>query len=302
MRAITLQGVIATVVTPFDANDALDEDALRSELRYLLAANVHGICVCGSTGEGNTLSVDESARVVAIAAEEIDGRVPLVAGVIQDSTSQVVRYGAAAIEAGAQALQVTPIHYLSTPSPEETVAYYRDIGATLDIPLVIYNVIPWAMLGVDVVDALADLPHVVSIKQSGGDLHRVADLIMRVADRVTILSAVDDLLFPSFILGAHGTLAAIQTIAPRLVVGLWDACQAGDIAEARRLHELILPIWRAVEGPNMPSRIKEALRLQGRNGGVARRPLGPVRAAERAAIAAALERASLLAGATAPAN
>jgi 4-hydroxy-tetrahydrodipicolinate synthase len=151
------------------------------------------------------------------------------------------------------------------------------------------------MLDVDLIDRLADLPHIVAIKQSGGDMHRLADLLLRVGERITILSAVDDLLFPSFLLGAHGTLAAIQTIAPRLVVDLWHACQAGNIAQARHLHELILPIWRSVEAPNMPARIKEALRLQGRDGGIARRPLGPVSAAERANISAALERAALLA-------
>ncbi|RIK38043.1 MAG: dihydrodipicolinate synthase family protein, partial [Chloroflexi bacterium] len=258
MNDVRLQGVIATVVTPFDADDRVDEQALRAELRYLLAADVHGICVCGSTGEGNALSAEESARVGEIAVEEVAGRVPVVGGVIQDSTAEVIRYGAAFKAVGIDALQITPIHYLWTPSADETFNYYREIGETLDMPIVIYNVIPWAMIDVDLVVRLADLPHVVAIKQSGGDMHKLADLIMRIGDRISILSAVDDLLYPSFALGAQGTLAAIQTVAPHLVVALWHACQRGDHAEALRLHKLILPIWRAVEGPNMPSRVKEA--------------------------------------------
>lgn len=301
MRDITLRGVIPASVTPFAADDRVDEAALRGELRYLLAAEVDGLCVCGSTGEGNTLSVEESARIAAIAMEEVAGRVPVVGGIIQDSTAQILRYGAALKAEGVDALQITPIHYLTRASASELVDFYRTIGETLDLPLVIYNVIPWALIEVDVVEQLAAIPHVVAIKQSGGDMHKLADLILRLRDRLSILAAVDDLHYPAFMLGAHGTLAAIQTITPHLTVRLWRACQARDYDEALRLHELILPVWRAAEGPNTPARIKEALHLQGRQAGKARHPLGPVTAEERQRIAAALDRAGLLAPAFATA-
>lgn len=287
-------GVIVTCVTPFDADDQIDEDALRGELRYLLSCGVDGICVTGSVGEGNTLSLDESVRVATIAMEEIDGRVPLVAGVIQNSTAQALRYGAALKAVGVDALQVTPIHYLFRPSMQESYDFFRTLGETLDIPIIIYNVVPWAMLDVPTIDMVVNLPHVVSIKQSASDIHKVADLVLIAGERFTILSAVDALLYSTFSLGAHGTLAGIQTVAPQLVVDLWQAHLRGDHAEGLRIHELLLPIWRAVEAPNLPARIKEALRLQGRTGGHPRLPLTALQPGDCPEIAAALEHADLL--------
>ncbi|MFC4562272.1 dihydrodipicolinate synthase family protein [Nocardiopsis mangrovi] len=289
-----LHGIVATVVTPFDAAGEIIEDALREEVRYLLGAGVTGICACGTTGEGETLSAEESARICDIVVQEVAGRTPVVAGIIQNSTAQVIRYGHALKAVGVDALQVTPVHYLWAPSADGTVEYYRRIGEAVDLPLVIYNVVPWALIGADTAERLADLPHVVAIKQSGGDMHLLADLVHRLRDRITILAAVDDLHLPAFLLGAQGALAAIPTITPHLSVELWEAFQRGDLDRARALHEQILPVWRSVEGPNQPALIKEALRLQGRTPGIPRHPVTPVGAAESRRIAAALGKAGLL--------
>lgn len=145
------------------------------------------------------------------------------------------------------------------------------------------------------IEQLAELPHVIGIKQSGGNIHLLADILVRLKDKLTILAAIDDLHFPSFVMGVHGTLAAIPTVTPHLTVKLWRATQAGDYDLARQIHETILPIWRAVEGPSMPAKIKEALRLQGRPAGKARHPIQAVNAKEQKQIANALKQADLLA-------
>ncbi|KAA9157914.1 dihydrodipicolinate synthase family protein [Amycolatopsis acidicola] len=295
-----LHGIIATVVTPFDERGEIAEDKLRAEVRYLLGADITALCACGTTGEGNALSAEESARVCSIVVDEVGGRVPVIGGIIQNSTHEVIRYALALKAAGVDALQITPVHYLWSPTPESTVDYYAEIGAAAELPIVIYNVVPWALIEPDVVSRLADLPWVIGIKQSGGDLHKLADLVETVSDRISVLAAVDDLHLPAFVLGAQGALAAIPTVTPFLSTALWDAVQAGDLDLARKLHGQILPIWRAIDGPNQPATIKEALRLQGRDGGVPRRPVSPVTPEVSARIAAALDNAGLLAAGVEP--
>jgi 4-hydroxy-tetrahydrodipicolinate synthase len=294
MGDLRLHGMISTVVTPFDENDEVDLDLLRQEVKYLLEAGVTAICACGSTGEGQTLSLEESRDICRVVVEEVAGRVPVIAGVIQNSTAQVIRYSLALKEVGVDALQITPVHYVFKPSAEETVAYYREIGAAVDLPIVLYNVVPWALVPVDVIERLSDVPQLIAVKQSGGDMHLLVDLLARVRDRFTILAALDDLHYPAFVLGAHGALAAIPTVTPRLSVELWDAIQAGDHALALRLHERILTVWRAIDGPNLPATLKAALELQGRNGGRPRKPFAPASTAERERIAAALRAVNLI--------
>ncbi|RST25380.1 dihydrodipicolinate synthase family protein [Streptomyces sp. WAC04770] len=294
MKDIQLGGMISTVVTPFDENDQVDLDLLRGEVKYLLAQGVTAICACGSTGEGQTLSLEESVAICEVVVDEAAGRVPVIGGVIQNSTAQARRYSVALKEAGVDALQVTPVHYVFAPSPEETVAHYREIGEATDLPIVLYNVVPWALVPVGTMEMLRDVPQVVAVKQSGGDIHLLADLLHRLRDRFTVLAALDDLHYPAFVMGAHGALAAIPTVTPRLSVELWDAVQAGDHTRALELHERILTVWRAIDAPNLPATLKAALELLGRSPGLPRRPFKPATEAERDRIRTALRAANLI--------
>jgi 4-hydroxy-tetrahydrodipicolinate synthase len=294
MKEIRLAGMISTVVTPFDENDAVDLDLLRGEVKYLLDQGVTAICACGSTGEGHTLSLEESVAICEVVVDEVAGRVPVIGGIIQNSTAQAKRYSLALKEAGVDALQVTPVHYVFAPSPEETVAHYREIGEATDLPIVLYNVVPWALVPIATIELLRDVPQVVAVKQSGGDIHLLADLLHRVRDRFTILAALDDLHYPAFVMGAHGALAAIPTVTPRLSVELWEAVQSGDHAKALELHERILTVWRAIDAPNLPATLKAALELQGRSPGLPRRPFAPATEAERERIREALQKANLI--------
>lgn len=292
--ALELHGIIPPLVTPFTEAEDIDEQALRAEIRFMLDAGVHGLTVGGSTGEGHTLSLEETVRISQIAVEEARGRVPVVTGIIRDSTREIIRYGQAVKATGVDALQITPVHYLFKPDDDGTYAFYAEIAREVGLPIVIYNVVPWNVIQPDLLLRLSEIPEVVAVKQSGGDIHKLADLLLASRGRLTVLSAVDDLLYPSFALGAQGAVAAICTVLPDLCVQLWDACQRGDHAAARALHERILPVWRAMEAPDMPARSKAALELRGLRCGPARRPLGRASATAREELARALERAGVL--------
>jgi 4-hydroxy-tetrahydrodipicolinate synthase len=281
------------MVTPFLDDESVDEAGVRAEAQYLLETGVHGLCVGGSTGEGHTLSIDEICRITEIALEEADGAVPVISGIIRDSTRDVIAYGRALKEVGAEALQITPIHYVFNSGEDGTYAYYERIVAEVDLPIVIYNVVPWNTVSPETLMRLSEIDQVVAVKQSGGDVHKLADLLLMNDGRLTIYSAVDDLLFPSFCLGADGSIAAILTVLPKHSVALWNAVQEGDLNEALRLHEQMLPVWRAVGTTDMSARVKTALALQGRPAGIPRHPILPVSAGVRDEIAFALERAGV---------
>ena len=141
-----LHGIIPPMTTPFDAEGAIDEGAVRAQVRWLLAAGVHGLAVGGSTGEGHALDQDELRRLVATVTEEATGRVPVIAGIIVDSTRDAVRRGKAVGDLGVAALQVTPVHYLFRPDDDAMLGHFRAIAEATGLPVVIYNVVPWSYL------------------------------------------------------------------------------------------------------------------------------------------------------------
>ncbi len=285
-----IRGIVPPMTTPFSAEGAIDEAAFRAEARFLLDAGVHGLAVAGSTGEGHALSTDEVCRLTEIAVEEADGRVPVVAGIIVDSTGQAIERGRAAAEAGAAALQVTPVHYLFRPDDAHMKEHFREMAEAVATPIIIYNVVPWTYLSPELlVEIMTDIPGVVGVKQSAGDLKLFADLMATAPEDARIMSAVDALMYPSFTLGAHGAVAAILTAAPRACVNLWDAVEAGDHPAALDLHLRLLALWNAMIDDNLPAAVKAALDFQGLEGGLPRRPMPVASNSQRSAIAAALK-------------
>jgi 4-hydroxy-tetrahydrodipicolinate synthase len=265
-------------------------------VRYLIeTAGVHGLAVGGSTGEGHTLTTDETRRLTAIAVEEAGGAVPIITGIITDSTRAAIERGKAVAELGVAALQVTPVHYLFRPDDAAMQRHFAAIAESTGLPVLIYNVVPWAYLSPPLLARIIrEVEGVIGVKQSAGDLKLLADLLLLLGDRGVILSAVDALLYPSFALGAHGAIAAILTASPALCVRLWGAVRDGDHATALALHQHLLPIWDAISGDNLPANVKYAMELQNRPAGEVRAPMPKTSGAQAGAIRAALEGAGLL--------
>lgn len=284
-----LLGIIPPMTTPFDADGELEEGALRAQVRWLVAAGVHGLAAGGSTGEGQTLEADELRRLLGIVTDEAAGAVPVIAGVIVDSTRDAIRRGKALGGLGVAALQVTPVHYLFRPDDDAMLAHFRTIAEATGLPIVIYNVVPWSYLSPALLcRILREVPGVIGVKQSAGDLKLLADLLISAPAGSRIFSAVDALLYPSFALGAHGAIAAILAAAPRPCVELWDAVRRGDHATAHGLHRRLLPLWNAMVGDNLPACAKYAQILQGCPGGHPRAPMPAASSAQQQAIRAAL--------------
>jgi 4-hydroxy-tetrahydrodipicolinate synthase len=294
--SVNIFGIVPPMVTPFRTDDTIDEAALREETRYLIeTAKVHGLAVTGSTGEGHTLTTEETVQTTAIVTDEAKGRVPIITGIITDSTRAAIERGRAVQELGVVALQVTPVHYLFRPTDEAMVEHFRRVSEESGLPLMIYNVVPWTYLSPELLTRIiTEVDGVVGVKQSAGDVKLLADLLLMAGDRGRIMTAVDALLYPSFALGAHGAIAAILTAAPTLCVAVWDAVKAGDHAAALELHEKLLPIWNAINHDNLPANVKYCLELQGRKGGIPRPPMPRTSTEQEGPIREALKNAGLL--------
>jgi 4-hydroxy-tetrahydrodipicolinate synthase len=294
---LRLAGVIPPVVLALDAAEEIDETGLRREVDHLLAAGVHGLLANGTTGEGVLLSPDEFRQVCEIVVEQTAARVPVVAGVVADSTRQALALGRLARAAGASALLVAPVHFVHVPTRAGLIDFFRAVGAEVGLPVVLYNVVEAVGLTTDVCLELAELPEVVAIKQSNDDFHQLADLLHLLGGRLALLAGIEDLLYPALALGAAGFMAAIAAVLPRQCVELYLAVQRGDFAAAHRLHRRLLPVVRAMlTDENFPATVKVALRLLGRPVGPPRRPLTPPSAAVEETIRRALEEAQAFPG------
>ena len=288
-------GIIPPLVTPFRTDGTIDEQAHRTEVRHMVErAGVHGLAVCGSTGEGHTLSTDETRRIVGWTVEEVKGRIPVIAGIITDSTQATIERAKAVADLGVAALQVTPVHYVFRPDDDSMVRHFGAIADQTGIPVIIYNVVPWSyLLPPLLVRILREVEGVIGVKQSASDMKALADLLLLseeagIRERVRILSAVDALLYPSFRLGSDGAVAAILSAAPEACVALWDAVHKGDDAAALPLHKNLLRLWNASDAPNLPANVRAAMRTHGRQGGVPRPPMPASSDAQEVKIQAAM--------------
>lgn len=284
-----LRGIIPPMTTAFDELGEIDEAAVRAQVNWMADQGVHGLAVGGSTGEGHALDRDEFRQLIEIVTDEASGRLPIIAGIIVDSTREAIRRGKMIRDLGVAALQVTPVHYLFRPTDDAMVDHFRALAGETGQPVIIYNVVPWTYLSPDLLcRIMSDVPDVIGVKQSAGDMKLLADLLLQAAPDRRIFTAVDALLYSSFTLGAHGAIAAILTAAPKASVDLWNAVEGGDHRKALDLHQRLLPLWNAIFDDNLPANTKYAQSLQGCPAGLPRAPMPPASAEQQKKIRAAL--------------
>lgn len=286
-----LKGVIPPATTPFLQTGEIDFSAVEAQTRWLIDQGAAGIAVGGSTGEGHTLDTEETRDLVATAISAADGKVPIIAGIICDSTREAIKRGKALTDYAPAALQVTPVHYLFKPSDDDMVEHFRAMAGETGQKIIIYNVVPWTYLSPALLLRIMDeVPEVIGVKQSAGDLKLFADLMADAQPGNLIFSAVDALMYPSYVLGAHGSIAAILSAAPAASVALWDRVQAGDHETALALHLKLLRLWNALlPHDNLPAATKFAQSLQGVQSGFPRQPMAQASKEQQTAIAAALK-------------
>ena len=290
-----LKGIISPFTTPFSENGEIDYSLVKPQVDWLIDNGVHGLAAGGSTGEGHVLDREEYIKLMKTTVDSVDGRIPVVAGIVTNSTSEVIARGKSVKDLNVSALQITPPHYLFKPDDDAMVNHFKEIYDECQVPILIYNVVPWCYLSPDLLIRIMDeVPGVLGVKQSAGDMKLFADLIRRANPKNLIFSAVDALLMSSYQLGAPGAIAAILTASPGPSVKLWNAVQNENWDVALDLHQKLMPLWDAIGLDNMPSLCKYAQKLQGLNAGYARKPTSPATKTQKEKVEIALKGLGLI--------
>ena len=292
------RGVGPALVTPMQADGSVDFYALADHTAWALTGGVHMVVACGTTGEGSTLSPDEQRDVLACCVEVVAGRVPVVAGCGGNETRAVAALARAAEDAGADGvLTVTP--YYNKPPLSGLISHFHAVSEACGLPVILYNVPGRTGTNVaprDVLRIAAEVPGVVGVKEASGNLRQMMTLLIERPDEFVVLSGDDDLTLPLLALGGDGVVSVVANEAPGPMAQLYDAAMAGDWAEARDIHERLLPLMRANFVETNPMPVKTALELMGRAPAQFRLPLVriPARHESRTILRAALEEAGLI--------
>jgi 4-hydroxy-tetrahydrodipicolinate synthase len=259
-----LTGVLPPITMPFDKNGDLVKGGLKEQIDFIIQSGANGVVAGGSTGEGHTLTDGEYASVMREAYDATAGRVPFLAGLIVQSTRAAIERATMLKGMNVVALQVTPVHYLFKPDADATIEHFRTIADATGIPILIYNVIPWNYLSVDLMlRIMEEVPGVIGMKQSGGDLKSLSDLLLRCKPENVVLSGVDALLYPGFCMGMHGAISALTSAVPHIVVRIKKAVESNDHKTGRDLHFKLNALWNTMNHDNLPACIKYIQHLQG---------------------------------------
>lgn len=280
------EGIWLPLITPF-RDGALDLAAARPLVRHYLGAGIHGFVVCGTTGEAATLSPEEKLRWLDAVLEAVDGRRPVAMGTGGNDTAAALR-ALGPLNARPLAGLLVTAPYYSRPSQDGIRAHIAAIAGATPHAVILYNILYRTGVNIDLatVQSLCELPNVVAIKESGGDMNQLMDLIR--TTRLQVLGGEDHLIYTTLSLGGHGAIAAAAHLRPAWFVALYEAARAGQWAHARELSYRLLPLVRALFAEPNPAVIKAALAQDGWIADELRLPMLPASAAARAAVAAVL--------------
>ena len=268
------QGSMVALVTPF-REGRVDQPALKGLLDFHLKKGTDVLIPCGTTGESATLSHEEQKRIMSFVVEYVDGRVPVICGAGSNNTTEALGLVQHAKRVKADGvLVVTP--YYNKPTQEGLYKHYELLARKGDIPMVLYNVPgrTGIFLKAETVARLSKIPNIVAVKEASGSLDQV-DQILQLCD-ITVLSGDDGLTLPMIAVGAKGVISVTANVVPRLMRDMVHAALKGDMTKARRIHQKLHPLSKALFMESNPIPVKTALAMMKKVRPEFRLPLCPM--------------------------
>ena len=269
-------GSLVAIVTPLH-HGRVDEKAFGELIEFQIANGTHGIVPCGTTGESATLSNAEHERVVALAVEIVNRRVPVIAGTGSNSTEESILFTKHAKTVGADgALLITP--YYNKPTQEGLYQHYAAVAKAVDIPLILYNIPGRTCVNMapETVAHLSELPNIVAIKEGSGMLQQVSEILHQCQNQISVLAGDDALTLPMMAIGAKGVITVTANIAPSEMAAMVNAAMKGNYDEARSMHYKLAPLFSALFYETNPIPVKAALAMMGKIKNELRLPLTPL--------------------------
>ena len=282
------EGIIPAVTTPFSDGE-VDAAALAGNVRALLDAGVHGMVGTGTMGEAGSMNAAERRSVIEVIAREVDGAVPVIAGVSSGTAAASIALARDAASAGADAIMLLPpLGYRA--DLHELVAFFAAVAEGSGLPVMLYNN-PEAS-GVDLeAAAIAEIaervPGIVAVKECSGDVRRIPALLAA-APQLEVLVGGDDWALEGLCAGATGWVTGVADVAPRECVALYEHCRTGELGPAREVYQRLLPLARFDMTPKLVQYFKAAQDEVGLAGGPCREPRLPLTDQERANLVAAM--------------
>jgi 4-hydroxy-tetrahydrodipicolinate synthase len=276
VAAPKIEGIFTPHIVPLDDAGRIDESELGRYVDWLIAKGVHGLYPNGSTGEFTRFTTDERRRIVEIVCNQAAGRVLVLAGAAEANARETIRACETYSGFGARAVAiVSPFYYRL--SSEAIYAYFREIALNSPIDVTLYNIPMFASpIDVPTIRRLAELPRIVGIKDSSGDLTFFMRMIAAVRPArpdFSFLTGWEALLVPALLLGADGGTHATSGVVPELTRSLYDLTRAGRIDEALKLQYGVLKLFDAMLSTDFPEGFRTAANLRGIRLGRGRQPL-----------------------------
>src|SRR5438552_6536630 len=270
-----IHGIIPPVATPMRDNEDLDLPRLKEFLDHLIANGVHGIFVLGTNSEFYALDEREKQEVIATAVAHVNKRVPVYAGTGAETTREVIRLTKMAEREGADGVSIITPYFVS-PTQQEIRDHYRRIAENTSLPVILYNnpvTCGGVKIDVDTVARLAEVPNIVAIKDSSGDLQNTIEMIRAVPERFSVMMGRDTLIFSALMFGAHGAVPATGNLAPALVVKIYETFRKGDIEASKAAQLRLNPLRMALGLCTAPGAVKAAMNMLGMSVGPCRAPV-----------------------------
>lgn len=265
MNTDFIHGVIPPIITPTDAHERVEEHGFKRVIDHVIEGGVHGILALGSNGEFFSLATEEHERAVVFAVRHAAGRVPIYMGVGAIATRECVRLARLAEQHGAQAVTILPPMFIG-PNEEELYQHFKAVADAIALPLLIYNNPDRLQVNISprLLERLADVPNIVGVKDSSGDMALTAEYIMRTRDRgFKVLAGRDLLILATLAYGGVGCVATTANMVPKLVVEIYDKYRSGDLDGAREAQYRLAPLRLAFNFGSFPAMTKDAMNLMG---------------------------------------
>lgn len=301
LRSPFLKGVYTALITPFNAQGALDEAAYRKIIEDQIDAGVQGIVPCGTTGESPTLTRSEKEKLIRVAVDMTRGTsVSVMAGTGSNNTAETVEFSRWASEAGVHAvLIVTP--YYNKPTQAGLIEHFTQAANAVSCEVMLYNVPGRTITSIapETMVALASHPRVTSVKEASGNVALTSEILgqLRAAGKnLTILSGDDASYFPILCVGGHGVVSVASNLFPRGMVAIQRAVESGNLAAAREVHDRFYPLFRDLFVESNPGPIKAAMEVAGFCGSTLRAPLAPLSSKSMQVLRAAMNECGVKVG------
>jgi 4-hydroxy-tetrahydrodipicolinate synthase len=278
------QGTGTAMVTPFNAEDAIDEPALRRFVDFQIAEGIDMLLPCGTTGEGATLEPEESDRVLSIVLDQTKKRVPVIFGAGSKDTKKAVQGTERAKRLGADGvLSVGP--YYNKPTQRGFFEHFKAV-AEVGVPIIVYNVPgrTGSNIEASTMLKLSEVPNIVAVKEASGNLGQMMDILRSRPAEFRVLSGDDAITLPLIAAGGDGVVSVVSNEVPGLMSKMTRAALTGDFAQARDIHYRILPLMNANFIESNPIPVKAVLAMMGMLSENYRLPLVPMTPANRAQI------------------